>query len=107
MLLGQIGSRPAGAEGQIRTDVSFRFRFTRAVHSTSMRLQQINGGEGGIWTLATCYRPTPLAGEPLRPLEYFSVAGVVGFEPTNVRVKAAYVNHFIIPQYKNPTTAID
>ena len=35
------------------------------------------------------------------------LAGVVGFEPTNVRVKAAYVNHFIIPQYKIPTTAID
>ena len=26
------------------------------------------GGEGGIWTLATCYRPTPLAGEPLHHL---------------------------------------
>ena len=31
-------------------------------------------GEGGIWTPAPCNRPTPLAGAPLRPLEYFSKA---------------------------------
>ena len=30
------------------------------------------GGEGEIWTLAPLSRPTPLAGAPLRPLEYFS-----------------------------------
>ena len=31
------------------------------------------GGEGGIWTLAPRkLGPTPLAGEPLQPLEYFS-----------------------------------
>ena len=29
-------------------------------------------GERGIWTLAPVSRPTPLAGAPLRPLEYFS-----------------------------------
>ena len=30
------------------------------------------GAEGGIWTLAPFFRqPTPLAGEPLRPLGYF------------------------------------
>ena len=29
-------------------------------------------GEGGIWTLAPRERPTPLAGAPLQPLEYFS-----------------------------------
>ena len=29
-------------------------------------------GEGGIWTLAPRKRPTPLAGAPLQPLEYFS-----------------------------------
>ena len=29
-------------------------------------------GEGGIWTLAPVSRPMPLAGAPLRPLEYFS-----------------------------------
>ena len=29
------------------------------------------GGEGGIWTLAPVTRPTPLAGAPLQPLEYF------------------------------------
>ena len=31
------------------------------------------GGERGIWTLAPVSRPTPLAGAPLRPLEYFSI----------------------------------
>ena len=30
-------------------------------------------GERGIWTLAPVARPTPLAGAPLRPLEYFSL----------------------------------
>ena len=29
------------------------------------------GAEGGIWTLAPFYKPTPLAGEPLQPLGYF------------------------------------
>ena len=29
-------------------------------------------GERGIWTLAPVSRPTPLAGAPLQPLEYFS-----------------------------------
>ena len=29
-------------------------------------------GERGIWTLAPVTRPTPLAGAPLQPLEYFS-----------------------------------
>ena len=33
---------------------------------------QKNNGEGGIWTLAPSSRPIPLAGAPLRPLEYFS-----------------------------------
>ena len=31
-----------------------------------------SNGEGGIWTLAPVTRPIPLAGAPLRPLEYFS-----------------------------------
>ena len=30
-------------------------------------------GERGIWTLAPVARPTPLAGAPLQPLEYFSI----------------------------------
>ena len=30
-------------------------------------------GERGIWTLAPVTRPTPLAGAPLQPLEYFSM----------------------------------
>ena len=32
----------------------------------------LKSGERGIWTLAPVTRPTPLAGAPLRPLEYFS-----------------------------------
>ena len=31
-----------------------------------------SNGERGIWTLAPVARPTPLAGAPLQPLEYFS-----------------------------------
>ena len=31
------------------------------------------GGETGIWTRAPVARPTPLAGAPLQPLEYFSM----------------------------------
>ena len=31
------------------------------------------GGEGEIRTLAPIARPTPLAGAPLQPLEYYSV----------------------------------
>ncbi len=32
----------------------------------------LNGGEGGIRTLAPVTQPNPLAGDPLEPLEYFS-----------------------------------
>ena len=39
----------------------------------------IYGGEGGIWTLASLLKgSTPLAGEPLQPLEYFSIGGEEG-----------------------------
>ena len=34
-------------------------------------------GERGIWTLAPIARPTPLAGAPLQPLEYFSTVWIV------------------------------
>ena len=33
-------------------------------------------------------RPTPLAGAPLQPLEYISMAPQVGFEPTTDRLTA-------------------
>ena len=46
----------------------FRFSFS----SFSIKLS----GERGIWTLAPVSRPTPLAGAPLRPLEYFSPTAV-------------------------------
>ena len=35
-------------------------------------VSRCSGAEGGIWTLARVFKPpTPLAGEPLRPLGYF------------------------------------
>ena len=37
------------------------------------KLSFLFGGEGEIRTLAPVTRPTPLAGAPLRPLEYFSI----------------------------------
>ena len=42
----------------------------------SVWIVHTGGGEGGIWTLAPVSRPTPLAGAPLRPLEYFSPTAV-------------------------------
>ena len=39
-------------------------------------LRSQSNAEGGIWTLAPVSRPTPLAGAPLRPLEYFSPTAV-------------------------------
>ena len=41
-------------------------------HSTLPLIIGRKNGERGIWTLAPVARPTPLAGAPLRPLEYFS-----------------------------------
>ena len=42
--------------------------------SNKLKLSGINhNGERGIWTLAPRERPTPLAGAPLQPLEYFSI----------------------------------
>ena len=37
-----------------------------------LKNSKTSNGEGGIWTLAPVTRPIPLAGAPLRPLEYFS-----------------------------------
>lgn len=48
------------------------------------------GREEGIRTLAPRSRSTPLAGEPLEPLGYFSInmAPQVGLEPTTDRLTA-------------------
>ena len=40
-------------------------------NSWSVHFISLNG-ESGIWTRAPVSRPTPLAGAPLQPLEYFS-----------------------------------
>ena len=43
--------------------------------SNKLKFSGINhNGERGIWTLAPHERPTPLAGAPLQPLEYYSVS---------------------------------
>ena len=43
--------------------------FSKKIRTTHISNQS---GERGIWTLAPVTRPIPLAGAPLRPLEYFS-----------------------------------
>ncbi len=50
----------------------------------------MSGREEGIRTLAPRSRSTPLAGEPLEPLGYFSIsmAPQVGLEPTTDRLTA-------------------
>ena len=45
------------------------------------------GGERGIRTLATCYSTTPLAGEPLRPLEYLSTFDYLSLSNIKEKVK--------------------
>ncbi len=52
----------------------FGERFVSAKRKDTQFLNCVSivGGEGGSRTLATVSRPTPLAGGPLRPLEYFS-----------------------------------
>lgn len=47
-----------------------------AIQANSLtKYRSAYGGERGIWTLASRKGPTPLAGEPLQPLEYFSKVG--------------------------------
>ena len=46
--------------------------FSLAYCSAKYEHCSLKSGEGGIWTLAPRKRPTPLAGAPLQPLEYFS-----------------------------------
>ena len=64
------------------------------------------GGEGGIRTLAPCYKPTPLAGEPLRPLEYFSIFSLATIlntricnepKPRAVTTRLSCADYFILP----------
>ena len=52
------------------TQISYHICFF--LSTTFLKLFTRNG-ERGIWTLAPVARPTPLAGAPLRPLEYFSL----------------------------------
>ena len=50
----------------------FKIRRSRQTSVIPLFWFKLNG-ERGIWTLAPVTRPTPLAGAPLQPLEYFSV----------------------------------
>ena len=50
--------------------------YKSAFASLFVTVQKING-ERGIWTLAPRERPTPLAGAPLQPLEYFSIVWTI------------------------------
>ena len=50
----------------------FKIRRSRQTSVVPLFWFKLNG-ERGIWTLAPVARPTPLAGAPLQPLEYFSV----------------------------------
>ena len=54
---------------RLSTTFFFHFQF----YFLTLFLEQKNNGERGIWTLAPRERPTPLAGAPLQPLEYFSI----------------------------------
>ena len=47
-------------------------KYTKTTGNFSSSFRIISNGERGIWTLAPVSRPTPLAGAPLQPLEYFS-----------------------------------
>ena len=51
----------------------FFFLYSLSCVLKSPDFEQQNNGEGGLWTLAPRKRPTPLAGAPLQPLEYFSI----------------------------------
>ncbi len=53
-----------------------------------MGFKKYQYGDGEIRTLAPLSRPTPLAGAPLQPLEYISMAPQVGLEPTTDRLTA-------------------
>ena len=58
------------------------FSFFESCPSSHLNSSKLKNGERGIWTLAPVARPTPLAGAPLRPLEYFSSSEFVS---TNIR----------------------
>ena len=64
-----------GRDGRIWTCdplVPNQMRYQTALHPDVL-FDTCFGGERGIWTLAPREGPTPLAGEPLQPLEYFSL----------------------------------
>ena len=62
----------ASAPGNRHIETQILFRQKEKDRDTKMYLC-LFGGEEKIWTSAPVTRPTPLAGAPLRPLEYFSI----------------------------------
>ena len=51
---------------------NWKFRWNFQLLKKDSNIVWVLNGERGIWTLAPRKRPTPLAGAPLQPLEYFS-----------------------------------
>ena len=73
--------------------------FFKPLDPTRYNPQKHSYGEGGIWTLAPISRPTPLAGAPLQPLEYFPktkkyliLMGLNGLEPSTSRLSGVRSN---------------
>ena len=67
-----------------------------------------NGGAREIRTLAPVSRPTPLAGAPLRPLEYFSME-IKCTRTATAEVTILYATHILIKKWRrewdsNPRT---
>ena len=61
------------------------------------------GAEGGIWTLAPFFRqPTPLAGEPLRPLGYFRIAELQPVYDITSRYLCQYIFQIKIKKLRLP-----
>ena len=57
--------------------------------------------ERGIWTLAPVARPTPLAGAPLRPLEYFCSLSNTRYQCVFALFHSAFVIIHITPFFVN------
>ena len=72
--------------------LSFVNNFFKKIRTTYIANKS---GERGIWTLAPVARPTPLAGAPLRPLEYFSAVIKKIFNCILTHFFVRRVSHFI------------
>ena len=91
---------PSWIDGVLSAILNLQLKNRLTVNCSSFsRYHWQRNGERGIWTLAPVARPTPLAGAPLRPLEYFSVKIVYGFYSWTTAVLISSPHH-IQYQYK-------